>query len=118
MDSIESTDHRLGGVFNQASPATSSPSPPPAESVASFNNFRPMGGIDPYAPDDIAAFAMNPSGINSGAVDLSSSDFFKPELPFDNDIVRSFQDLNDPSAWQDISMPGAFFISVLVIVWY
>jgi hypothetical protein len=104
MDSIESTG---SAAFSHSSPATSSPSPPPAESVASFDNFRPAGGIDPYAPDDAAAYVMNPS-----AMDNSIDMFFKPELPFDSEIVRSFQDLNDPSGWQDISMPGSYQFSL------
>lgn len=107
MDSIESTGSAPGLVFNHPSPATSSPSPPPAESIASFDNFRPAAGIDPYAPDDAAVYVMNPGGEVYGDLSMST-DFFKPELPFDEEIVRSFQDLTNPSEWQDISMPEGY----------
>jgi len=115
------------GVHHAPSPVGSSPSPPPAESVSSFDHFRPAGGIDPYAPDDVAAYVMHgglnglggsapaatgmggQGGAQGGApdmnVDMFMSDYFQPELPFDEEIVRSIQDLSDPSGWQDISIP-------------
>lgn len=96
-----------GSVFHAPSPATSgSLSPPPAESLTDFNNFRPVGGIDPYAPD---APIMNAYDMGAGGGDYAmGSDFFQPALPFDQDIIRSFTDLADPSGWQDISMPAGF----------
>ncbi|RXW24288.1 hypothetical protein EST38_g1583 [Candolleomyces aberdarensis] len=107
MDSTQSGDYKTH-IINQGSPATSSPSPPPAESIASFDNFRPAGGIDPYAPDDAAAYVMNSNVGGNSSADLLMSDYFQPELPFDEEIVRSIQDLSDPSGWQDISIPGTF----------
>ncbi|TFK27196.1 hypothetical protein FA15DRAFT_666700 [Coprinopsis marcescibilis] len=94
-------------VFNHPSPTTSaSLSPPPAESMTDFNTFRPVGGIDPYAPD---APIMNAyDAATNGSGDLLMSDYFQPELPFDEEIIRSFQDLADPTGWQDISMPVGF----------
>ncbi|KAJ2922836.1 hypothetical protein H1R20_g14257, partial [Candolleomyces eurysporus] len=107
MDSTQSGDYKTH-IINQGSPATSSPSPPPAESIASFDNFRPAGGIDPYRPDDAAAYVLNPNAGGNNSADLLMSDYFQPELPFDEEIVRSIQDLSDPSGWQDISIPGTF----------
>jgi hypothetical protein len=93
-------------VFNHPSPATSgSMSPPPAEAIASFNNFRPVGGVDPYAPDE-PIMNMFDGGLNTTNPD-AFMDYFQPELPFDPDIIRSFHDLNDPTSWQDIQMPGS-----------
>jgi hypothetical protein len=89
-------------------PAASSPSPPPTEAISSFDNFRPAGGIDPYAPDDAAVYVMNPNAGANSSNDLLMSDYFQPELPFDDEIVRSIQDLRDPSGWQDISIPGTY----------
>lgn len=96
-------------VFNHSSPATSgSLSPPPAEAIADFNNFRPVGGVDPYAPDEPIMDAYG-AGVGAGGnTDMFMMDYFQPELPFDPDIIRSFHDLNDPSSWQDIQMPAGF----------
>lgn len=97
-------------AFNHSSPATSgSLSPPPAEAIADFNNFRPVGGIDPYVPDEpvMDAFGTGVRGAG-GNTDMFMMDYFQPELPFDPEIIRSFHDLNDPSSWQDIQMPAGF----------
>ncbi|PPQ69168.1 hypothetical protein CVT26_003542 [Gymnopilus dilepis] len=95
-------------VENHPSPSTSnSLSPPAAEAALSFDNFAPVGAIDPYAPDPLGSSmeAMDTLNANLGNNNLMS-DFFQPPLPFDDSIMQSVQSLTDPSGWQDISIPG------------
>lgn len=81
------------------SPTTSSSlSPPPTEAALSFDQFAPVGGIDPFAPN------MVTSSDASNATLMG--EMFQPALPFDEDIVQSMQSMSDPNVWQDISLPG------------
>ena len=83
------------------SPTTSSSlSPPPTEAALSFDQFAPVGGIDPFAPNNnmLTSDASNASSI--------MGELFQPSLPFDEDIVQSMQSMSDPNGWQDISLPG------------
>ncbi|KAH6913055.1 hypothetical protein BKA70DRAFT_1369785 [Coprinopsis sp. MPI-PUGE-AT-0042] len=95
-------------VFNHLTPGKAgSLSPPPAEAIADFNNFRPVCGVDPYAPDE-PIMSMFDGNMNNSNPDDTFMEYFQPELPFDPDIIRSFNDLSDPNSWQDISMPAGF----------
>ena len=81
------------------SPTTSSSlSPPPTEAALSFDQFAPVGGIDPFAPNMVTS-SDAPNATLMG-------EMFQPALPFDEDIVQSMQSMSDPNVWQDISLPG------------
>ena len=86
-------------VYDCPSPTTtSSLSPPPTEAALSFDQFAPVGGIDPFAPNMVTS-----SDASSAP---SMGEMFQPALPFDEDIVQSMQSMTDPNVWQDISLPG------------
>jgi hypothetical protein len=90
-------------VHDFPSPTTSSSlSPLPTEAALSFDQFAPVGGIDPFAPN-IGAALSDPSNVPSLMGEL-----FQPSLPFDDDIMQSIQSMSDPTVWQDISLPGKF----------
>jgi hypothetical protein len=96
-------------VFDHPSPATSaSLSPPPRETALSFDTFAPVGAVDPFAPE----FAGSAHTLHASADDGTGlnimSEFFQPPLPFDENILRSFQSLTDPSGWQDTAIPGMY----------
>jgi hypothetical protein len=93
---------------------TGSLSPAPREAALSFDTFAPVGAIDPFAPE----FAGSPHALHiTGAVDGTSmnmmSDFFQPSLPFDENILQSFQSLTDPSGWRDTTLPGTDYSATL-----
>jgi len=77
---------------------TSSLSPPPTEAALSFDQFAPVGGIDPFAPNMVTSTDASNAPL--------MGDMFQPSLPFDEDIVQSMQSMSDPNVWQDISLPG------------
>ncbi|KAH6907540.1 hypothetical protein BKA70DRAFT_358421 [Coprinopsis sp. MPI-PUGE-AT-0042] len=89
-------DIQMPGSFNSKESGmytrSCAPSPPPVEAIA------------PYARDE-PIMSMFDGSLNDGDPD-SFMEYFQPELPFDPDIIRSFNDLSDPSSWQDLSMPG------------
>ena len=83
------------------SPGTSSSlSPPPTEAALSFDQFAPVGGIDPFAPNMVTSADASNAPL--------MGDMFQPSLPFDEDIVQSMQSMTDPNVWQDISLPGNY----------
>ena len=88
---------------------TSSLSPPPTEAALSFDQFAPVGGVDPFAPNMVT--------MSDASNTPSMGEMFPPALPFDEDIVQSMQSMTDPNVWQDISLPGIYscpiFSSVL-----
>lgn len=100
-------------VFDHPSPTTSSSlSPPPTDAALSFDNFAPVGGIDPFGPN---------TGVTlSDASNVSSlmADFYQPSLPFDDDIMQSMQSMSDPNVWHDINLPGMFLPNVHLHVYY
>jgi hypothetical protein len=84
------------------SPKTSSSlSPPPTEAALSFDQFAPVGGIDPFAPNMVTF-----SDASNTSSESLMEELFQPLLPFDEDIVQSMQSMSDPNVWQDISLPG------------
>lgn len=84
------------------SPTTSSSlSPPPTEAALSFDQFAPVGGIDPFAPNMVTS--------TDASFAPSMGEMFQPSLPFNEDIVQSMQSMTDPNVWQDISLPGKIF---------
>lgn len=88
-------------VSDYPSPTTSSSlSPLPTEAALSFDQFAPMGGIDPFAPN-IGVMSSDTSNVPS-----LTGELFQPSLPFDDDIMQSIQSMSDPNVWQDISLPG------------
>jgi len=90
-------------VYSHPSPSTStSLSPPPTAAALSFDNFAPVGAVDPFAPDVL----IGSSSMNQSLEDGVDVAFFQPALPFDDAIMQSVQSLADPSGWQDISLPG------------
>ena len=95
------------------SPTTSSSlSPPPTEAALSFDQFAPVGGIDPFAPNMV----VTSTDVSNAPV---MGELFQPSLPFDEDIVQSMQSMSDPNVWQDISLPGmspTFFSSAYMII--
>ena len=96
-------------MFECPSPTTtSSLSPPPTEAALSFDQFAPVGGVDPFAPN------MLTSTDESNAHSLG--EMFPPSLPFDEDIVQSMQSMSDPNVWQDISLPGIYSSSAYIII--
>jgi len=97
-------------VYNHSSPASTTLSPPPTEAALSFDNFAPVGGIDPYAQEAMIVGGNGVDNPNSG--NSMMTEFFQPPLPFDDHIMQSMQSLTDPSGWQDISLPGKSFLSV------
>lgn len=93
-----------------ASPATTthSLSPPPSQAAMSFEQFAPAGGVaDPFAPTGLPVEQMD---TMQGLL-APDADYFRPPLPFDNDILQSMQSLTDPSVWQDIALPGFDWMS-------
>jgi len=91
-------------IVDHPSPdTTASLSPPPRETALSFDTFAPVGPVDPFAPE----FAGSSHALQVDTTGLSMiSDFFQPPLPFDENILQSFQSLTDPSGWQDTTLPG------------
>ncbi|TFK40290.1 hypothetical protein BDQ12DRAFT_680666 [Crucibulum laeve] len=96
-------------VYTHPSP-TNSLSPAPTKAALSFDNFAPIGAVDPFAPQVVGS--INSININSlddpNIGNISMSEFFQPSLPFDDDIMRSMQSNTDPSGWQDINIPVGF----------
>ncbi len=69
----------------------------------SFEQFAPAGGVaDPFAPTGLPVEQMD---TMQGLL-APDAEYFRPPLPFDNDILQSMQSLTDPSVWQDIALPG------------
>ncbi|KAK0469828.1 uncharacterized protein EV420DRAFT_69089 [Desarmillaria tabescens] len=100
---------RSSSVF-AASPATTthSLSPPPSQAAMSFEQFAPAGGVaDPFAPTGLPVEQMD---TMQGLL-APDTEYFRPPLPFDNDILQSMQSLTDPSVWQDIALPGFDWMS-------
>jgi hypothetical protein len=75
----------------------------------SFDHFVPVGGIDPFTPNNMLT---SPDASNASS---TMGELFQPSLPFDEDIVQSMQSMSDPNAWQDISLPGIFCPSLILI---
>lgn len=93
-------------AVDHPSPSTSaSLSPPPRETALSFDAFAPVGPIDPFAPDVAGSSHALHVGTDDGTGMDMMSDFFQPPLPFDENILHSFQSLTDPSGWQDTALP-------------
>jgi hypothetical protein len=102
------------GQTTGASPASSSSLSPPPESTLAipFDQFAPMtGGIDPLLPFSGMSRAFTGAPLEDGTGELQldgdsmlTNDFFRPPLPFDNDILQSMQVLSEPM-W-DVSLPG------------
>jgi hypothetical protein len=91
-------------VYSHPSPSTShSLSPPVTSAALSFDQFAPVGAIDPFAPNGLS---MNTAaeGLGLGM----SGEFFNPPLPFDPEIMQSYQSLTDPNEWNDVSFPPQF----------
>ncbi|PPR05790.1 hypothetical protein CVT24_006845 [Panaeolus cyanescens] len=121
-DSASSQTFELPPVpSSHPSPATStSLSPPPMDAALSteFDVFVPSGPIDAYTAaglnvnlnlgTDLGMGVSGMPGVNGGPgdKDMNTSGMFYPELPFDDAIISSIQDLTNPSGWQDISLPG------------
>lgn len=84
-------------LYNHPSPSTTSNSlsPPPTSDALSFDQFAPVGGLDPFAQNSVSQV----DGMATGG------EFFQPPLPFDPEILQSFQSLTDPNEWSDISFP-------------
>jgi hypothetical protein len=80
---------------------TSSLPPPPTEAALSFDQFAPVGGINPN---------IMMVTTSDGPRSPSMGETFQPSLPFDVDvdIVQSMQSMTDPNVWQDISLPGMY----------
>lgn len=96
-------------AVDHPSPSTSaSLSPPPRETALSFDAFAPVGPIDPFAPDVAGSSHALHVGTDDGTGMDMMSDFFQPPLPFDENILHSFQSLTDPSGWQDTALPGMY----------
>lgn len=99
VETSSENNHPFDGsqtVFNHPSPATSHSLSPPATTAAlSFDQFAPVGGIDPFAP-----------GSETQPESSMNGDFFQPPLPFDPEIMHSFQSLTDPNEWNDVSFPS------------
>jgi hypothetical protein len=88
---------------NCPSPTTSgSLSPPPTAAALSFDQFAPVGGIDPFAPNMVVPL----TDATNAAISMMGGDLYQSSLPFDEDIVQSMQSMSDPNVWQDISLPG------------
>ena len=95
-------DHNNNFQPDCPSPATSSSlSPLPTEAALSFDQFAPVGGIDPFAPNNML------TSSDASNVTLMG-ELFQSSLPFDEDIVQSMQSMSDPNVWQDISLPGIY----------
>ena len=73
-------------IFDCPSPtASSSLSPPPPMGAAmSFDQFSPVGGIDPFAP----SMVTSSDASNAYYVKLMG-ELLQPSLPFDEDIAHS-----------------------------
>jgi hypothetical protein len=96
-------------AVDHPSPATSaSLSPPPRETALSFDTFAPVGPVDPFAPEFAGSSQVLQIGADDGNGLSIMSDFFQPPLPFDENILQSFQSLTDPSGWQDTTLPGMY----------
>ena len=97
-------------VSDCPSPTTSSSlSPPPTEAALSFDQFAPVGGIDPFAPNMVTTTDASNAPL--------MGDMYQPSLPFDEDIVQSMQSMSDPNVWQDISLPGIFYFHASIHYW-
>lgn len=111
-----STPSGISFAVDHPSPSTSaSLSPPPRETALSFDTFAPVGPVDPFAPE----FMGSSEAFHVGADDTTGlgmmSEFFQPPLPFDENILQSFQSLTDPSGWQDTTLPSMYTIASLFI---
>ena len=83
-------------LYNHSSPSTSnSLSPPPTSDALSFDQFAPVGGMDPFGQNSLS----HVDGMATGG------EFFQPPLPFDPEILQSLQSLTDPNEWNDVSFP-------------
>jgi len=92
-------------VYTHPSPTGSSPAP--AESALSFDNFAPIGAVDPFVPEfAVTSQSMNFASNGSNGTNAMLTEFFQPPLPFDNDILRSMQSMTDPSVWHDDTLSG------------
>jgi hypothetical protein len=98
------------GGSNHTSPATShSLSPPPESTLAiPFDQFAPVtGGIDPLLPlSEITRAFIAPMDMNQDmqGLNMLTNDFFRPPLPFDDEILQNMRELSDP-IWGDLSAP-------------
>ena len=101
---------RSSFIVDHPSPSTSaSLSPPPRETALSFDTFAPVGAVDPFAPEFAGSGSQSLLiGADDGTTLNMMSDFFQPPLPFDDNILQSFQSLTDPSGWQDTALPGMY----------
>ena len=75
-------------------------SPPPREAALSFDQFAPVGGIDPFVPNMVTSTDASNAPL--------MGDMFQASLPFDEEIVKSMQSMTDPNIWQNISLPGIY----------
>jgi len=85
-------------MYSHPSPSTTSNSfsPPPTSDALSFEQFAPVGGLDPFAHNSVSQV----DGMATGG------DFFQPPLPLDPEILQGYQSLMDPNGWNgDISFP-------------
>ncbi|KAG6888923.1 hypothetical protein C0995_004936 [Termitomyces sp. Mi166 len=87
---------------------SSSLSPVPRQEALSFENFAPVGPMDPFAPFSSGASNSLALQIGGEAGPNLPSDFFQPPLPFDDAIMHSMQSLSDPNVWHDITLPSNF----------
>jgi hypothetical protein len=100
---------RISYPVDHPSPSTSaSLSPPPREAALSFDTFAPVGAIDPFAPEFAGSGSQSYLIGTDDGTPLNMSDFFQPPLPFDENVLQSFQSLTDPSGWQDTALPGMY----------
>lgn len=99
---------------NHHSPSSSSSlSPPPT--TFGFDQVQ-FTGEEPSHHASASSSAIDPQ--NALGMDMTLSDFFQPPLPFDTEMLQSFQSLTDPSAWQDISLPGMLVVIVPVTLMF
>jgi hypothetical protein len=71
------------------------------EGALTFDQFAPVGGIDPFTPNILVGVKWSDSVIG---------ELIQPSLPFNEDIpLQSMQSMTDPNVWQDTGVPGMFF---------
>jgi hypothetical protein len=102
-------------IVDHPSPSTTaSLSPAPRETALSFDAFAPVGAVDPFAPEFAgSSHALHFPGADDGTSLNMMSDFFQPSLPFDENILQSFQSLTDPSGWRDTTLPCTYNSAIL-----
>jgi hypothetical protein len=94
-------------VSDHTSPATNYTLSPPPPQAAVFDPYTSLGG----GLNDFISVSTPPDSTHDGVgVTISTPDFFRTPLPFENEMLQSMQSLTG-SSWDDISLPGFNWMS-------